>query len=72
MDNTPVAESPYLELTEFFRTVKQPVVQLRFSEIEKILDVTIRRIREKLEDDPSQPTLIVTRRGRGYVFAGQQ
>ena len=37
MDNTPVAESPYLELTEFFRTVKQPIVQLRFSEIEKIL-----------------------------------
>lgn len=36
------------------------------------VDVTIRRLREKLEDDPSQPTLIVTRRGRGYVFAGQQ
>lgn len=35
------------------------------------VDVTIRRLREKLEDDPSQPTLIVTRRGRGYVFAGQ-
>lgn len=36
------------------------------------VDVTIRRLREKLEGDPSQPTLIVTRRGRGYIFAGQQ
>lgn len=34
------------------------------------VDVCIRRLREKLEDDPAHPTLIVTRRGLGYVFAG--
>lgn len=32
--------------------------------------VVIRRLREKLEDNPAHPTIIVTRRGRGYVFLG--
>lgn len=34
------------------------------------VDVCIRRLREKLEDNPSCPTVIVTRRGHGYVFTG--
>ena len=34
------------------------------------VDVCIRRLREKLEDDASHPTVIVTRRGHGYVFIG--
>ena len=32
------------------------------------VDVVIHRLREKLEDDPANPTIIVTRRGSGYVF----
>ena len=32
------------------------------------VDVAIRRLREKLEDDPAQPQFIVTRRGIGYLF----
>lgn len=32
------------------------------------VDVVVHRLREKLEDDPTNPTLIVTRRGSGYVF----
>ncbi|MDD5748152.1 MAG: response regulator transcription factor [Actinomycetota bacterium] len=32
----------------------------------KILDVHIRHIREKLEDDPSNPRILVTVRGTGY------
>ncbi len=34
------------------------------------VDVTVRRLREKLEDDPAEPTFILTRRGLGYYFAG--
>lgn len=32
------------------------------------VDVAIRRLREKLEDDPAQPKYILTRRGAGYFF----
>ena len=34
----------------------------------RTVDVTIRRLREKLEDDPSRPEYIVTRRGLGYMM----
>ncbi|WP_128895578.1 response regulator YycF [Longirhabdus pacifica] len=34
----------------------------------RTVDVTIRRIREKIEDDPSHPTYIMTRRGLGYMM----
>ncbi|WP_067622140.1 response regulator [Alicyclobacillus acidiphilus] len=32
----------------------------------RAVDVTIRRLREKLEEDPSQPRYVLTRRGVGY------
>lgn len=35
----------------------------------RTIDVTVRRLREKIEDDPANPVLIVTRRGAGYMFA---
>lgn len=34
----------------------------------RTVDVTIRRLREKLEDDPSDPKYIITKRGIGYNF----
>jgi two-component system response regulator VicR len=34
----------------------------------RTVDVTVRRLREKLEDDPSDPRYIMTRRGIGYYF----
>jgi two-component system, OmpR family, response regulator VicR len=34
----------------------------------RTVDVTIRRLREKLEADPSRPEYIVTRRGLGYMM----
>ncbi len=33
---------------------------------DRTVDVTIRRLREKIEDDPSNPTYVMTRRGVGY------
>jgi len=34
----------------------------------RTVDVTIRRLREKIEDDPSDPKYIITKRGIGYYF----
>jgi len=34
----------------------------------RTVDVTVRRLREKIEDDPSQPKYIITRRGLGYTM----
>ena len=36
----------------------------------RTVDVTVRRLREKIEDDPGKPARIMTRRGVGYYFAG--
>ena len=37
----------------------------------RTVDVTVRRLREKLEDDPSDPKYIITKRGIGYYFSKQ-
>ena len=37
----------------------------------RTVDVTVRRLREKIEDDPASPTYILTRRGVGYYFSAQ-
>ena len=34
----------------------------------RAVDVAVRRLREKIEDDPASPAFIVTRRGLGYLF----
>lgn len=36
----------------------------------RTVDVTVRRLREKIEDDPPNPKYIVTKRGVGYYFKG--
>jgi DNA-binding response OmpR family regulator len=40
------------------------------AEDERMINVHIRRLREKVELDPSHPTLILTVPGIGYRFAG--
>lgn len=35
----------------------------------RTVDVTVRRLREKIEADPANPVYILTRRGAGYYFA---
>ncbi|WP_094549551.1 response regulator YycF [Petroclostridium xylanilyticum] len=37
----------------------------------RTVDVTVRRLREKVEDDPGNPQYIVTKRGVGYYFNNQ-
>ena len=34
----------------------------------RTVDVTVRRLREKIEDDPARPTIILTKRGIGYYM----
>ncbi len=72
-----------LTLREFelvkFLAMQQDQVFSRESLLEKVwgyeyygdvrtVDVTIRRLREKIERDPSNPEYIMTRRGVGYYF----
>jgi len=35
----------------------------------RTVDVTVRRIREKIEDDPSNPKILITKRAVGYYIA---
>ena len=66
------------ELLTFLAT-QTPTIFTRENLLEKVwgyeyfgdvraVDVTIRRLREKIEDDPSKPKYIVTKRGVGYYF----
>ncbi len=37
----------------------------------RAVDVAVRRLREKLEDDPANPAFLCTRRGGGYYLSGE-
>lgn len=37
----------------------------------RTVDVTVRRLREKIEDDSAKPNYVMTRRGVGYYFKGE-
>ena len=68
------------ELTKFLATQKNQVFT-REDLLEKVwkyeyfgdvrtVDVTIRRLRSKLEENPEKPRYIITKRGVGYYFDG--
>lgn len=38
----------------------------------RTIDMHVKRLREKLRDDPSCPTVIVTVRGKGYMFGSER
>lgn len=74
-----------LTLREFelvkFLAAQQGTIFSRESLLEKVwgyeyygdvrtVDVTVRRVREKLEIDPANPQYIITKRGVGYYFNG--
>jgi two-component system response regulator VicR len=35
----------------------------------RAVDVAVRRLREKIEDNPAEPAYVITKRGAGYYFA---
>ena len=37
----------------------------------RAVDVAVRRLREKIEDDPASPKFMVTKRGMGYLFGAE-
>jgi two-component system response regulator VicR len=37
----------------------------------RTVDVTIRRLRSKIEDNPDKPAYVLTKRGVGYYFKEQ-
>ena len=38
-------------------------------DVDRTVDVHIRRLREKMEEDPAKPKYILTKWGVGYYFA---
>jgi len=36
------------------------------------IDSFIKRIRQKIEDDPKNPKILVTKYGAGYIFGGDE
>jgi DNA-binding response OmpR family regulator len=52
-------------------TIMKEVWETEYLGDTRTLDVHIRWLREKLEDDPSHPRFIITVRGVGYRFSPQ-
>ncbi|MBU0495924.1 MAG: response regulator transcription factor [Chloroflexi bacterium] len=50
------------------QTIMEEIWQTNWMGDTRTLDVHIRMIRRSIEEDPSQPHLVCTVRGRGYVF----
>ncbi|QUI21293.1 response regulator transcription factor [Vallitalea pronyensis] len=81
IDDVPIALTVReYELLKFLATRKEQIFT-REQLLEKVwgyeyygdvrtVDVTIRRLREKIEDVPGKPKFILTKRGIGYYFKG--
>lgn len=55
---------------------RQRLIQLAFGYeyegFDRNIDTYIKRIRQKIEDDPKTPVYLVTKYGTGYVFGGEK
>ena len=58
-----------LELTQREYELMGSVWQYDYFGDLRAVDVAVRRLREKLEDNPSEPVYVMTKRGAGYYFA---
>ena len=52
-------------------TLLNEVSNRRFDPFDRSVDTAVRRLRRKIESDPSEPRLIVTVQGEGYRFDGR-
>lgn len=52
-------------------TLLEKVWGYEFYGDDRTVDVTVRRLREKIETDPSSPKYVMTKRGVGYYFNGE-
>ena len=75
--NIELTQVEYLMVEYFFRNPDTPLDRTdilnrvwgsNYVGEEKIVDVNIRRLRKKIEDDPSEPTRLVTVWGMGYKW----
>jgi two-component system OmpR family response regulator len=74
----PLTNSEFSLLTAFLSSPQRVLTRDQLLERSRLhslevydrsIDVTILRLRRKIEKDPSNPTLIVTERGAGYLFS---
>jgi DNA-binding response OmpR family regulator len=54
---------------------REQIIRHAFNEdyegYDRNIDSLIKRLRQKVEDDPKNPTLILTKYGAGYMFGGE-
>jgi DNA-binding response OmpR family regulator len=75
--SVPLTNSEYALLMAFLKAPQRPLTRLHLlhatrvheDALDRSIDVQILRLRRKLEVDPSNPRIILTIRGVGYVFA---
>ncbi|TQE99153.1 MAG: two-component system response regulator TorR [Spiribacter salinus] len=76
-NGAPLTRSEYQLLAAFVRNpgevldrdrLMQTVKHRKWDTSDRTIDVLVRRLRQKLESDPHDPTIIVTAHGEGYVF----
>jgi len=80
-EEIPITSAEYSLLLVMFKNqgqvlTREQLINLAYgSEYEgydRNIDSYIKRIRQKIEDDPKNPQLLVTKYGAGYVFGGAQ
>ncbi len=72
-----LSKSEYALLVAFLDSPQRPLTREHLMQstrqhediFDRSVDVRVRRLRQKIESDPSAPKLILTERGIGYVFA---
>ncbi len=52
--------------------IQRTVFMLEYNGIERSIDMYISRLRRRLGDDPSEPRMLKTVRGTGYLFCGME